>query len=383
MTPLTLIQSPPRSFLWWLAACLLFLTACGNPTAVAQSNPDLPPLATLMPTAVPVPTLAATLPPLPATYAPPPTATPTPLPTATPTATPSATADQTYAGLTIAELRNRSYGGGLVEVVETIETTDAFTRYLIKYPSDGLEVYGFMNVPIGEEGRRLPVALVLHGFMPLDTYQTETYTTRYADALAEAGYFVFHPSYRNHPPSDVGGPNLFRVEYALDILNLIAIIEAQSQDPLGLLRRADASQLHAMGHSMGGGILQRVMAVRPVVLNTAVLYGSMSGDELRNFEKVIVWSEGESGELELAASLELLTAVNPWSYLSQWQTPISIHHGTLDATVPLAWSEELCSRLQAENHPVECFWYADAPHTFYGSWDDLFIERMLAFFEKY
>ncbi len=378
-----LIKSTLRSFFLLLAASLLLLTACANPTAVAQSNPDLPPLATLMSTAVPVPTLAATLPPLPATYAPPPTETPLPVPTDTPTVTPLPTADQTYAGLTIAELRNRSYGGGLVEVVETIETTDSFTRYLIKYPSEGLEVYGFMNVPLTDEITRFPVALVLHGFMPLDTYQTKTYTTRYADALAEAGYFVFHPSYRNHPPSDTGGDNLFRVEYALDVLNLMAIIQQQSQDASGLLRRADSNAMHAMGHSMGGGILQRVMAVQPQALDAAVLYGSMSGDELRNYEKVIVWSEGAHGAQELTASLELLTAVNPWSSLNQWQTPISLHHGTLDATVPFVWSEELCGRLQAENHPVECFWYADAPHTFYGRWDDQFMERMLAFFEKY
>jgi uncharacterized protein len=364
-----------------LLLLLLWLTGC-SPTAVAQNNPDFPPLATLMSTAVPVPTLVPTLPPLPATYAP----TFTPEPTATPLPTlgpPSPTPEPAnpYAGLSIAELRQREYGGGQIEAVETLETTEKFTRYLIKYPSDGLEVYGFMNVP--NEGTRFPVALVLHGFMPLDSYKTTTYSTRYADALAEAGYFVIHPSYRNHPPSDVGGANLFRVEYALDVLNLIAILQTQGQDATGLLRRADTSTIHALGHSMGGGILQRVMAVRPTWLTTAVLYASMSGDETRNFEKVIVWSEGKNGELELAAPREVVTAVNPWSYLHEWQTPISIHHGTLDRTVPLAWSEELCTRLQTANRPVECHYYQDGPHTFYGNWDDLFIERVLTFFAKY
>lgn len=377
---MTTITKPLPTFL--LLALLWLLTACSNPTAVAQTDTDLPlTVATLIPTAVPPPTLVATLPPLPATYAPPPTATPQPTPTGTTTPTPRPTADQTYVGLSIAELREREYGGGLIEVVETMETNDDFTRYLIKYPSDGLDVYGFMNVP--NEGNNFPVALVLHGFMPLDTYQTTTYTTRYADALAQNGYFVIHPSYRNHPPSDSGGDNTFRVDYAIDVLNLMAIIQNQSADITGLLRRADADAMHAIGHSMGGGILQRVMSVRPQALDAAVLYGSMSGDELRNYEKIIVWSEGENGELELAAPRDVLTAVNPWSYMAEWQTPISIHHGTQDATVPFAWSEELCARLEAENHPVECFWYGNAPHTFRGNWDALLIERTLAFFERY
>ena len=75
----------------------------------------------------------------------------------------------------------------------------------------------------------------------------------YADALTEAGYFVLHPNYRNYPPSD-SGPNPFRIGYAADVLNLIGIIQRQSQDPYGPLRRADGEQIHLMGHSMGGGI---------------------------------------------------------------------------------------------------------------------------------
>jgi hypothetical protein len=52
-----------------------------------------------------------------------------------------------YEQYTVDFLRGRTYGGGTIEVVETMEATDSFTRYLIRYPSDGLNIYGFVNVP--------------------------------------------------------------------------------------------------------------------------------------------------------------------------------------------------------------------------------------------
>src|SRR5690554_6834974 len=156
-------------------------------------------------TAAPVAEVVATEPP--ASAMPPASATApatfTPLATATVAASPTLAATATpdpYAGLTIADLRARTYGEGELRVEETIHVTDAFTRTLVSYPSDGLQVYGFMNVPFGEGP--FPVALVLHGYIPPRQYGTIGYTTRYADWLARAGYLVLHPNYRNHPPSD-------------------------------------------------------------------------------------------------------------------------------------------------------------------------------------
>ena len=99
------------------------------------------------------------------------------------TPSPSATSTpDAYAVLTIDALGARPYGGGLIEIVETLETTDSFTRYLIAYPSDGLTLYGYMNVP--HVGDNFPVALVLHGYIDPDEYETVAYTRRYADAVS-------------------------------------------------------------------------------------------------------------------------------------------------------------------------------------------------------
>jgi fermentation-respiration switch protein FrsA (DUF1100 family) len=309
-----------------------------------------------------------------------PTQTSTPLPSPTLTLTPSPTPDL-YAPLTIDGLASRSYGGGLLDIVDVIDENETFKRYLITYPSDGLTIYGYLTVP--SEGDKFPVALVLHGYIDPDEYDTIAYTERYVDSLVEAGYFVIHPNFRNYPPSDEGD-NPFRIGYAIDVLNLIAIIREQSQDPFGILRRADADDINLWGHSMGGGVALRVITVNNAdYLKTAVLYGSMSGDEEQNYQRITQWSGGVNGPFELAASPEMLQAISPIYHLDRINTAISIHHSQADETVPIEWSDDLCQRLQAISHPVECFTYYLVPHTFRGGADELFMERIVRFFNNH
>ncbi len=369
---------------WFFGSVLLILISCQNsanvPTRVAEAalpagrlSVGLPMTHTPLPpnTAVPTaPTITST-----ATFTPSPTITPTVTGIPPPTATPDL-----YKELTIDALRSRSYGGGQLQIVDIDEKTDTFTRYLITYPSDGLTIHGFMNVP--NEGTKFPVALVLHGYINPDEYDTLAYTQRYADDLAEAGYFVIHPNLRNYPPSD-SGPNPYRSGYAIDVLNLIAIIQEQSQDETGTLRRADADYIHLWGHSMGGGVVLRVLAVNnSPAIRAAVLYGSMSGDERRNYERIQFWSYGERGDFELAAPTAVLDLISPINYLDRSNVPIAIHHGLADDVVPVSWSRELCDLLEERAHPYECFFYEGQPHTFRGYGDELFMERVRLFFKS-
>lgn len=249
---------------------------------------------------------------------------------------------------------------------------------MFEYPSDGLTVHGFASVPRGEGP--FPVVLVLHGYIDPDEYNTLTYTTHYADSLAAEGFFVLHPNYRNYPPSE-SGPNLFRVGYAVDVMNLIALVQAQAGLP-GPLERADPSAIGLFGHSMGGGISLRTIAANAPV-DAAVLYGSMNADELLNFEKIYEWSEGERGLLELNTPPKDLARISPVNYLEDIQAAVSIHHGAADELVPPEWSDDLCQRLTVLGKMVECFTYPGEPHTFIGFGGIQLIERSVAFFEQY
>jgi dienelactone hydrolase len=233
-----------------------------------------------------------------------------------------------------------------------------FTRYLVAYPSDGLTIYGFMNVPKGEGP--YPVIIAIHGYIDPALYNTLDYTTGYADALARSGFLVIHPNLRGYLPSD-DGPNLFRVGMAVDVLNLIGLVKNLGGQT-GSLKRLIQRMVYGAQH--GGGISTRVMTVSPDV-DAIVLYAAMSGDEKKNYERIFnVFSEGQRGQEELNTPDEDLRRISPENYLDRIQSAISIHHGTNDSEVPPEWSQHLCDSLQELNKSVECFTYPGQPHTF-------------------
>jgi len=220
---------------------------------------------------------------------------------------------------------------------------------------------------------------VLHGYIPPEQYSTLAYTTRYADALARAGYVALHPNLRNFPPSDEA-LDRFRVGSAIDALNLVGLVRQHGGQP-GPLEQADAERIGMWGHSMGGGITIRAITV-DAGIKAAVLYGSMNADERTNYEQRRVWSGGSHIE-ELAVPDADLARISPATYLDRIVAPVSIHHSEDDGTVPVEWSEELCARLEELGKEVECFFYSGVPHTFNGPLDRTFMERYVAFFDRH
>lgn len=339
----------------WLITCtILALTACNLSAQVATATPA--------PTNTPVAT---------DTSIPTPTATVTAIPTLSPTPDP-------YFPWTIDYLRSRPYGGGQIEFLEVMGQNLYFTRYLIRYPSDGLTIYGFANIP-NDEGPH-PVIIALHGYIDPAIYNTLDYTTLYADALASAGYIVLHPNLRGYLPSD-SGENLFRVGMAIDVLNLIALVQAQSGGT-DWLRTARGDRIGLWGHSMGGGISTRVLTVTDDV-KAAVLYAAMSGDEAKNYAAIYEWSGQARGLEELNVPAEALIRISATHYFGDITAAVSIHHGTADEQVPFEWSVDTCEQLTALGKLVECLYYQDLLHTFRGTGNEEFIQNTVRFFNQY
>ena len=270
-------------------------------------------------------------------------------------------------------LHQKQYGQGVIKIEGNLISDAKFSRYLISYPSDGLKIYGFIDVPVASG--KFPVVMVLHGHINLDVYRTMDYSSRYADLIARAGYVVVHPNLRNYPPSD-NGLDEFYSGSADDVLNLIAMVRKQAEQP-GFLARADASRIGIWGHSMGGGIALRVITLDPGI-RAAVLYGAVTGNlALRRF--------GFQGNDQSYAQShpEEIQLISPSSHYSEIQAAVSIHHGLSDTTVPSQWSKDLCSELTDLGKNVECFFYPDAAHTFSGEIEQLFNQRAVDFFSKY
>jgi hypothetical protein len=52
-----------------------------------------------------------------------------------------------FSGYSIEALRARQYDGGQVEVTKKVDENKAYKSYIIRYPSDGLTIYGYAYVP--------------------------------------------------------------------------------------------------------------------------------------------------------------------------------------------------------------------------------------------
>ena len=144
----------------------------------------------------------------------------------------------------------------------------------------------------------------------------------------------------------------------------------------------DAGHIGLWGHSMGGGVSTRVLTLSQDV-KAAVLYGAMSGDEQKNYERIYrVFSNGARGLEEVNTPVEAFANISPIFFLDRITATISIHHGQADEVVPPEWSLDLCDRLTALGKSVECFTYPGQPHTFVGEGDTLFMKQVIEFFDR-
>lgn len=293
----------------------------------------------------------------------------TPAQAQSPTPTPSP-----YQPIYIESLRNREYGQGEMRVEQTLQVMDAFTRSLVSFDSDGLKVYGFMNTPKGEGP--FPVVLVLHGYVNPRAYRTPyTYTQRYADMLARAGILVIHPDYRGHGRSegDEEQDNLFRTGYAIDVMNLIEYAKR--------LPNVNPNAIGLFGHSMGGGISTRVLALSDDV-KASVLYGAMSADEQANVKQISEVFRGGARIPEQDVPPSEYAPISPITYLNDFKAAIEIHHGGRDNQVPPAWSRDLTEKLQALGKEVTLYEYPRAGHNLQGRDLTTMMDRVIAFYRE-
>ncbi len=92
------------------------------------------------------------------------------------------------AGLTIPDLRGRSYGAGKISVGKVYRRGPGYTSYRISYPADGLRLTGLLHVPNGKGP--FPVIIANRGYIAKERYQPGMDSRVFADFMARRGYLV-------------------------------------------------------------------------------------------------------------------------------------------------------------------------------------------------
>jgi dipeptidyl aminopeptidase/acylaminoacyl peptidase len=313
------------------------------------------------------------------------TPVPTPMPTVvlptatvvTPTPAPTPTLAP-YEQYTIDYLGKRTYGGGKIEIVKRLAESKDFTTYTFRYPSDGLTIYGFMNVPKGEGP--FPVIISVHGYVPAGQPDSFNPVMDFADFFADNQFIVIHPTMRDQPPSD-SGDNLLRVGMTIDVMNLIALVKTKSDLPAELAN-ADPDRMGLWGMSLGGEIALRVLTLSPDIVAT-VLYSPLSGNEERNSRQLYEILQDEQFKKDAEVPIELFNRISPMYYYHQIKSAVQINHGTRDTTAPISWAVETCDFLTSAGVTVQCNYYEKAGHVFVGDNTRALRQHALEFYQSY
>lgn len=360
-----------------LAGLGLALTACAGPPAPA-------PVAQVIATSTPSAVQATAL-----------TNTPAPSATPTSTATPTATPTPTPHPLTIQSMRERSYPGSDVTIEQVLTPGSNYQRYLASYLSDGLKIYALLTVPNGEQPPTgWPVIIFNHGFIPPDVYRTTERYVAYVDWLARAGYIVFRSDYRGHGDSEGEASGAYgSIGYVTDVLNAVA---SMARYPA-----ADPARIGMWGHSMGGYITLRSMVITNTI-KAGAIWGGVVGPYPNLFVRPTATplppdftpeptSTATGGRnrwrnelVQLYGSPEenpaFWDSISANAFLSELSGPIQLHHGTADASVPLAASETLYQQMLNAQEPVELFAYQGDDHNISQNFG-LAMQRSIEFFD--
>lgn len=274
----------------------------------------------------------------------------------------------------------RQFSGHNFTVGQILAENEAYTRRYITYNSGDLKISGIMNVPKGTGP--FPVLILNHGHIDTSVYTNGRGLKREQDYLARRGYIVIHPDYRNHAESDEDPDTdrRFRLGYAEDVINAIHAVRAAK------LPFTDTNRIGMLGHSMGGGIAWQIAVTQPDLVSAMVLFAPVSADVRDNFEKwttrrpevaeAIVSEHGTPAE-----NPEFWDNISPQTFFKNIRTPIVIHHGMADASVPLAWSERSAKELERLEKEIILNIYPGEPHEFTHAWP-MVMQRTADFFDR-
>jgi fermentation-respiration switch protein FrsA (DUF1100 family) len=284
-------------------------------------------------------------------------------------------------------LRNREYPGSTVVIEEELGVRGNYRSYVISYDSDGLKQYALMNEPITPVPQNgFPVLILNHGYIEPTVYDTVTSYQSYMDPYSRAGFLVVKPDYRGHNNSE-GEPVSAHTspDYTVDVLNLVGSIKKYPT--------ANANKIAMWGHSMGGGITLRALAVSKDIKVAALLAGVVASPQsfynywqrFASDPRTPSWIK-ENADRTLNEfgtpddNPDLWASISPYSYLSSFDAPIQIHHGTADPDVPIVFSDELNAALKDAGQPVEYYIYQGGDHNLAGTARQPVLTRTIDFF---
>lgn len=228
---------------------------------------------------------------------------------------------------------------------------------------DGLTLHGYLTLPIGVAPKRLPTVLLVHGGpWHRDQWESDYYTNRLAQFLANRGYAVMQINYRG----SVGYGRKF-MEAAIgefggkmhdDLLDGVQWLVDQDI--------ADPQHVAILGRSFGGYATLAGLAFTPTTFACGVDIVGVSDLTTQKGppygEVGRYWWERYFGNPDVVADLEKMKQKSPFYHVDAFQRPVLIVYGAHDARVQRAQSEMMIAALETAHKDVQSLALNDEGH---------------------
>lgn len=243
----------------------------------------------------------------------------------------------------------------------------------------GKKVSGQIHIPTGSVPvGGWPVVVMIRGYVDREVYRPGIGTERAAAVFSQNGWLTLAPDFLGYgesdmPPSNVLEDRFFR---PVEILQLIASLKN--------LPRVNPDKVAIWGHSNGGQIALSVLEISGQNYPT-VLWAPVS----KPFPYSILYYTDEHEDngralRRVVAGFEAVYDSDEFSihkFYNWINSPVQIHQGTADESVPLRWSRDLEKNLKDREKDVKLFLYPGADHNLLPGWD-LAVQRSLSWFKR-
>ncbi|OGG27018.1 hypothetical protein A2960_02635 [Candidatus Gottesmanbacteria bacterium RIFCSPLOWO2_01_FULL_39_12b] len=275
-------------------------------------------------------------------------------------------------------LRERQFEDSQITFGKVLKEENRFFSRVFYYTSDGKKVSGLANIP--KITGKLPVIVMLRGFVDQEIYTVGEGTRRSGEVFAENGFLTLAPDFLGYGQSSSPSANPIeeRFETYTTALNLLTSIKT--------LDMADFPRIGIWGHSNGGHIALSILAITGQAYPT-VLWAPVSKpfpysilyftdefeDHGKKLRKVV-------SDFEKDYDVEKYTFTN---YLDWISAPIQLHQGSEDEAVPQKWSDQFVDEMRKLKKDITYYTYPGDDHNFAkGSWN-LVVLRNISFFRNH
>lgn len=265
------------------------------------------------------------------------------------------------------------------------EYTDSFSRTQpIQFTArDGLPISGYLTIPHGTRGKRLPMVLKVHGgpwFQDLWNFDRDT------QFLANRGYAVLEVNFRGSSGFGKSFMDKGRREFGRkmqdDLIDAVDWAIAEGH--------ADPEKVAIYGHSYGGyaalvGLTKtpRKFAAGIDAMGVSDLVLQVNSFLPHNKTAWTWWTEFVGNPNVPDDHRELLER-SPITHVDRIERPLLIVHGAKDAQVSLENSNRLVDKLRKKGLPVEYLLFPDEGHVILRRKNALeFAHRLEAFLAKH